>query len=95
LRDLDALVKVATAGGVSLWLHGHRHNAYRLVSAELAPFPVVCSGSATQTGRWSYGVYAIEDHKLRGQERIYDGQRRNFRDGTSFEIDLPVLRAIR
>src|SRR5205085_818761 len=53
LRDLDDLVGVATAGGIGLWLHGHRHDAYHHSAAETAPFPVICAGSATQTGQWS------------------------------------------
>src|SRR5262249_51094076 len=28
LRDLDRLIDVAQRGGVVLWLHGHRHDAY-------------------------------------------------------------------
>src|SRR5262249_19634240 len=28
LRDLDDLLAVAQRGGVGLWLHGHRHDAY-------------------------------------------------------------------
>ena len=90
LRDLDALVKVAAEGGVCLWLHGHRHHTYQLVTTDLAPFPVVCSGSATQTGCWSYGEYGLDLQKLHGQQRVYDLQAGCFRDGARFELNLPT-----
>jgi 3',5'-cyclic AMP phosphodiesterase CpdA len=90
LRDLDDLVRVAARGGVCLWLHGHRHNTYQLVTTDLAPFPVVCSGSATQTGCWSYGEYALEDQKLHGFQRVYDSRALCFRDGVEFELRLPA-----
>jgi 3',5'-cyclic AMP phosphodiesterase CpdA len=88
LRDLADLIKVAAAGGVCLWLHGHRHSTYQLVSTDIAPFPVLCSGSATQTGLWSYGQYALENDKLHGQQRVFDLPTRRFRDGNHFELEL-------
>jgi len=90
LRDLDELVKVAAQGGVCLWLHGHRHHTYQLVATDLAPFPVVCSGSATQTGLWSYGEYAVADRKLHGQQRVFDLAAKGFRDGVQFDLELPI-----
>jgi 3',5'-cyclic AMP phosphodiesterase CpdA len=72
LRDLSALVDVAHRGGVSLWLHGHRHGAYALQTPALSPFPVICAGSATQTGLWTHGEYTLDDHRLEGVRRIYD-----------------------
>jgi 3',5'-cyclic AMP phosphodiesterase CpdA len=95
LRDLDDLVKAAAQGGVCLWLHGHRHHTYQLVETDLAPFPVVCSGSATQTGCWSYGDYAVEDQRLHGQQRVYDPQARCFRDGARFELNLPIAQVMK
>jgi 3',5'-cyclic AMP phosphodiesterase CpdA len=93
LRDLDELVSIAAAGGVGLWLHGHRHHAYHHTAAELAPFPVICAGSATQTGLWSYGDYTIEGGleggRLTGRQRIYDPHANAFCDGRSFELELP------
>jgi hypothetical protein len=62
------------------------------VATDLAPFPVVCSGSATQTGLWSYGEYALADLKLHGRQRVYDVEVRSFRDGARFDLDLPVQR---
>jgi 3',5'-cyclic AMP phosphodiesterase CpdA len=92
LRDLDALVKVAAEGGVCLWLHGHRHHTYQLVDTDLAPFPVICSGSATQTGCWSYGEYVIDQQRLSGLQRVYDLQAACFRDGPRFELNLGAAR---
>jgi 3',5'-cyclic AMP phosphodiesterase CpdA len=90
LRDLAELVTVATRGGVSLWLHGHRHGAYHHARPRLAPFPVICAGSATQNKRWSYGEYVIQGHRLHGVRRIWDQEQHGFRDAAPFELELPV-----
>jgi 3',5'-cyclic AMP phosphodiesterase CpdA len=89
LRDLAELVAVAQRGGVSAWLHGHRHGAYHHARTSLAPFPVICAGSATQNGRWSYGEYLITGRTLRGTRRIYDPKEGRFRDVAAFELELP------
>jgi 3',5'-cyclic AMP phosphodiesterase CpdA len=93
LRDVDELVRAAARGGVSLWLHGHRHKAYHHAAEDLAPFPIICAGSATQTGLWSYGEYTITDYHLRAVQRIYDPLNNRFRDGTVFELELPAPRS--
>lgn len=93
LRDLQDLIEVAVRGGVSLWLHGHRHNAYHHATTELAPFPIICAGSATQSGFWSYGEYLIVGTLLRASQRIFDPQRQRFREGWSFELELPCSQA--
>lgn len=95
LRDMRELVDVAAKGGVSLWLHGHRHNAYRLQQSSCAPFPIICVGSGTQTNLWSYGEYTIEDWKLHGVRRRYDNATDHFEDAETFDLLLrgkePVL----
>jgi len=88
LRDLTEMVQVAAEGGVNLWIHGHRHQPYVLQEPPLAPFPVICVGSATQTGRWSYNEYAIEGNQCRVQRRIFNAEKGTFQDGTTFEIQL-------
>jgi len=88
LRDLDAVVTAAHRGGVGLWLHGHRHNAYYHPPSDFAPFPVVCAGSATQSGRWSYKTYTLTGYRLRAQSRIYHKKDDSFRDGEAFELEL-------
>jgi 3',5'-cyclic AMP phosphodiesterase CpdA len=90
LRDLADVVKVAADGGVCLWLHGHRHVAYWKAKPPQAPFPVVCAGSATQTGRGGYGEYVIEGGYLKGLRRVYDVGSGEFRDGEAFEFELCV-----
>jgi 3',5'-cyclic AMP phosphodiesterase CpdA len=89
LRDLDALLEAAKAGGVGLWLHGHRHDWYFHPNEALAPFPVICAGSATQTGLWSYGEYVIAGSRFIARQRVYDGETNRFCDGGTFELDLP------
>jgi 3',5'-cyclic AMP phosphodiesterase CpdA len=88
LRDAHELVKVAAEGGVSLWLHGHRHGAYFLEQPALAPFPVVCAGSATQSRHWSYGAYTIDGLTFHAQRRVYSPPEGRFEDGPSFSLQL-------
>src|SRR5438067_1154144 len=80
--------RVAADGGVGLWLHGHRHRAYALAKPDLAPFPVVCAGSASQLGRAGYWDFRISGRRLTGRRRIYDAAARTFPDGEAFEIEL-------
>ena len=88
LRDLAELVEVAAQGGIGLWLHGHRHQAYYFQEPPLAPFPVVCSGSATQNQLWSYGEYTLDGLLCRVQRRVYDRQADAFVDAAAFDVRL-------
>lgn len=89
LRNLADLVAVAKAGRVCLWLHGHRHGAYHHATPDLAPFPVVCSGSATQNGLWSYGEYTLRGGRLEGTRRTFDPEAGAFLETERFELRLP------
>jgi 3',5'-cyclic AMP phosphodiesterase CpdA len=89
LRDLDRLIAVAQRGRVGLWLHGHRHDPYHFEAGRVAPFPVICAGSATQAGLWSYGEYTIIGNRLHARRRIFDEGEGRFRDGTEFEVECP------
>ena len=60
LRDAAELLEVARAGGVGLWLHGHRHDVYHHAKSAAMPIASICAGSATQTGAWSYQEIVIE-----------------------------------
>jgi 3',5'-cyclic AMP phosphodiesterase CpdA len=88
LRDVHELVEIAARGGVCLWLHGHRHGSYSLAD-RVVPFPVICAGSATQTGLWSYGEYTMEDNQCQVACRIYDPHTRHFRERETFALRLP------
>ena len=90
LRDLPELIAVAVRGGIGLWLHGHRHGAYHHGKCDLVPFPVVCVGSATQSGRWTYGDYTIQGDHFHGLRRVYCPEENAFRDGETFDFDLGV-----
>jgi 3',5'-cyclic AMP phosphodiesterase CpdA len=90
LRDLKDLVSVAERGKVALWLHGHRHGPYHHARTNLAPFPVICAGSATQKGLWCYGEYTIDGSKLTATRRAYDPREGQFRDFGTFELELPA-----
>lgn len=88
LRDLDQVVQVAAQGGVRLWLHGHRHGPYVLHRSDLAPFPIICAGSGTQTGLWSYFEYHLETDQLQAQRRFFDPQAKHFRAGDTIAVPL-------
>jgi 3',5'-cyclic AMP phosphodiesterase CpdA len=88
LRDLDALLEVAHAGGVDIWLHGHRHHPYALERPGRAAFPVICAGAATQQGIWSHGEYTITKNMLHAVRRVYDPDEHCFRDAETFSFPL-------
>jgi 3',5'-cyclic AMP phosphodiesterase CpdA len=90
LRDLTRLVDVAARGGVCLWLHGHRHGSYHHANPVQAPFPVICAGSATQRGCWSYLRYTIEGSRFTAQRREFYPERGEFRDAGTFALELPL-----
>jgi 3',5'-cyclic AMP phosphodiesterase CpdA len=88
LRDWKDTVAVAAEGGVSLWLHGHRHRPYFLPESFAAPFPVICAGSATQTNIWVYNEYTIAGNSLRGVRRVFCPKEQLFQDKEEFELTL-------
>jgi hypothetical protein len=90
LRNLGDLVRVAHAGGVGLWLHGHRHGAYFLSGARVAPFPVVCVGSSTQSGLWSFNEYAIEGNSVAATRLTYSPEAASFHESERFSLELPT-----
>ncbi len=88
LRNLADLLEVAKRGRVCLWLHGHQHRPYFLTEAVHIGIPVICTGSATQTGLWSYHEYTIEDGRLQAIRRTFDPQAQSFREEHLFAIPL-------
>jgi 3',5'-cyclic AMP phosphodiesterase CpdA len=88
LRDLTDVLAVARRGGVSLWLHGHLHHDYHHLPTELAPFPILCAGSATQRKRWSYGECTLDGRRLHVLRRVYDADKECFVDRETFELEL-------
>jgi hypothetical protein len=91
LRDLKKLISTAERGGVVLWLHGHRHEHYHHPHSERTPFPVICAGSTTQHGRWTYNDYTLAGHRLRAVQRVFVEEQESFRDGRMFELELPQV----
>ena len=89
LRDLAAVIAVAARGKVCLWLHGHRHGPYHLTGSSFSSFPVVCGGTATEQGRWSYGCYTIEGRHFQARRRLYNPIKASFQDGDAFDLELP------
>jgi 3',5'-cyclic AMP phosphodiesterase CpdA len=90
LHDLAELLEVAARGHVCLWLHGHEHHPFHLDDRRLAPFPVICAGSATQNGKWGYNEYTVDGARLAGGRRVFDAEHGVFQPGPSFELCLPT-----
>ena len=88
LRDVKELLAVAEQGGVALWLHGHQHRPYHLADAGVAPFPIVCVGSATQNGIWSYNEYTLDGLHLHASRRAYEPEKKAFGEVERFELQL-------
>jgi hypothetical protein len=88
LHDLEELIHIAARGRIGLWLHGHCHDFYHIVTPQGAPFPIICAGSTTQRGRWSYGDYTLTDHRLAAVQRVYDETMGRFMEGCSFEVEV-------
>lgn len=88
LRDATQVVKVAAEGGVKLWLHGHRHGFYWFENVPDVPFAMVCAGSGTQSGLWSYLEYDLEGDRLQGRRRTYDARFGKYQDADGFTIRL-------
>jgi 3',5'-cyclic AMP phosphodiesterase CpdA len=89
LRDLKRVLAVAWAGGVGLWLHGHRHSPYHLQTPAGSAFPAICAGTATQRGLWSYGEYTIAENTLNAVRRAYNPEGGCFHDVETFTLHLP------
>ena len=89
LRDHEAAAKAATACGVSLWLHGHIHRPFVRGATADVPFPMICAGSCTQTGRWSYHEYALTGRHLLGVRRTYAPADDSFHESDRFSLLLP------
>lgn len=88
LDDVLEVLDIAKRGGIRCWLHGHRHGFYHLPNPLGGGVPVVCIGSATQQGDWSYGDYAISAESLIGTQRVYEPASNTFRDGEQIAIAL-------
>jgi 3',5'-cyclic AMP phosphodiesterase CpdA len=91
IRNLEATLEVANRGGVCLWLHGHRHGPYWHQDTGLADFPIICAGSATQNGHWSYGDYLLAGRNLHAARKEYNRETRLFEEKETFALELPLL----
>ena len=81
---------VRSGASVGSGRDGHRHAPYYFQQSPLTPFPVICAGSSTQTGLWSYGEYTIEGDRLQALRRVYNPAKDQFEDAESFALTLPV-----
>jgi 3',5'-cyclic AMP phosphodiesterase CpdA len=88
LRDHVATLAVAKDCGISLWVHGHIHKPFVLKPTAAIPFPVICSGSATQEHRYCFNRYHIDGRTLTMTRRVYDPTTVAFQDGEVLEMEL-------
>jgi 3',5'-cyclic AMP phosphodiesterase CpdA len=88
LRDLGEVLQVARAGGIALWLHGHRHSPYVIDQPAWAPFPAICAGSGTQKGIWSYNEYTVAGETVHAVRRAFDPTAGRYRDMEEFRSRL-------
>jgi 3',5'-cyclic AMP phosphodiesterase CpdA len=88
LRDWRDMIRLAAEGGVSLWLHGHIHKPFVLDTPKVAPFPVICVGSGTQTNIWTYNEYRITGNCLTLTRRRYSTTEGQFHDQDVMELPL-------
>ncbi|MFO0937519.1 MAG: metallophosphoesterase [Gemmataceae bacterium] len=88
LRDHRQVLAAAIESGISLWLHGHIHRGYVLEATPEIPFPVICSGSATQTDRWSYNEYTIEGWNLTLAKRTFNLEKLQFAEVESRTVEM-------
>jgi 3',5'-cyclic AMP phosphodiesterase CpdA len=88
LRELDRLLAIAKKGGVSLWLHGHRHQHYWIDDAQRTPIPTICVGSSTEAGHAGYYEYAITGNHLVATRRTFDPTSGVCREDGGFELIL-------
>jgi 3',5'-cyclic AMP phosphodiesterase CpdA len=91
LRDAQRLAEIAVGGKVCLWLHGHCHRPFRLRRSTAVPIPVICAGSATETGKWSFGEYTIRGREFHAIRKEFDPGRNAFVEVETFELDLSAL----
>lgn len=91
LRDHAAALAAARDCGVALWLHGHIHRPFVRGATDEVPFPMICAGSATQTGRWSYHEYTVTGRHLLGVRRSYDPAADAYREADRFTMLLPAV----
>jgi 3',5'-cyclic AMP phosphodiesterase CpdA len=78
LLDHAAAIAAGTESGIGLWVHGHIHHPFVLPPSAQIPFPVICVGSATQTGRWAHNEYLLAGSELTMTRRVWNPTEGNF-----------------
>lgn len=88
LADHAAVLAAAREAGVGLWLHGHIHRPFVLTPTVEIPFPVVCAGSATQTGRWAHNEYVIDGWAVSMTRRVWRPADGEFAEEERVKFDI-------
>jgi 3',5'-cyclic AMP phosphodiesterase CpdA len=89
-RDAQQLAEIARQHGVRLWVHGHRHTPYFLPAEGDRPFHLCCAGSMTQSTRWSYAIYELEEDRLRIHRRKWNEQLGQFENSPEASIEVTL-----
>ena len=91
LRDWQPFRDLLVENRIALWLHGHRHGGYVLVpQSPEHPFPIICAGSATQLGKWSWNEYLIDGLHLTMRRRSWNPDHGHFVESAQCEFSLPM-----
>jgi len=85
LRNLAELVQVARQGRIGLWLHGHQHVPY-VLRDPVVPIPTICAGSLTQTGKWSYYTYTLDQNTIQAERLTYSLEKKGFEKEEAVEM---------
>jgi 3',5'-cyclic AMP phosphodiesterase CpdA len=89
MRDWQPFRDLLVEHRISLWLHGHRHVGYVLEPKPSDhPFPIICAGSATQMGKWTWNEYLIDGLHLTMRRRSWEPMKERFVEATSCEFTL-------
>jgi 3',5'-cyclic AMP phosphodiesterase CpdA len=94
LRNMPALLQVAQDGGVSLWIHGHRHTNYVVPAAPDQPIASVCVGSGTMRDHWSFAEYTFDGQHLWIEIHTYDPDQKRFVVSKKSDAPLTLQRHV-
>ena len=81
LRNADAVVRIATAGGVALVVHGHLHSRFVHRQGAVASMAIADPGALAYAGRsMAYHIYVIDPGRITLEARRYVADRDRFEE---------------
>ncbi len=81
LRNADEVVRIATAGGVALVVHGHLHSRFVHRQGAAASMAIADPGALAYAGRsMAYHIYVIDRDRVALEARRYVAERDRFEE---------------